>query len=107
MSSTGYPVPPSALPTLSAVSATDYVVVESSGEFYKVSLLVWASAAIAELRYTATELSDAGNAVNTTNKFLGKWVFDTTNGIPVYAAGGDTTSVWKKFSDDSTAHTPS
>jgi len=105
--STGYPIAANALPTLTSVSSTDYVVVDSGGDFYKVSLVVWASAAIAALRYTETQLTDATHAVNTTNKFLGKWVFDTTNSVPVYASGEDATDTWLLVSDNTKAHTPS
>lgn len=55
---------------------------------------------------TSTELNDVTDAINTVAKFNGKQVWNSTLGIPLYAAGSTAGSVWKKFSDDTTANTP-
>lgn len=41
-------------------------------------------------------LADTANAINTTNKFIGKSVWDTTVSKPKWAAGPSTTSAWKE-----------
>jgi len=56
---------------------------------------------------TQTELLDMTSTVNTTSKFTGRYVWDSTNSLPLYAAGSAVDDVWKKFSDDTTAHSPS
>ena len=54
---------------------------------------------------TAAALGDAANAINTTNKSLGKSVVDLATGV-IYTSTGDTaTSAWK--GSDATTVTPS
>lgn len=56
--------------------------------------------------FTDTALNDITNAINTTDKSAGKAVFNTTQAIWVYSGGATAGSVWKRFSDDTTANTP-
>lgn len=44
---------------------------------------------------TAAQLADAGHAINTLAKYEGKMVYDTTNNVPLWAAGSAPTSVWQ------------
>ena len=43
---------------------------------------------------TAAALVDEANAINTTGKFAGKQVWDSTNNVPLWAAGATANSVW-------------
>lgn len=54
---------------------------------------------------TQTNLRAIGNAINTTNKYAGKQVFDTTNNKPVWAVGSTAGSVWVDGAG-TTVHTP-
>jgi len=54
---------------------------------------------------TTTELADVSDAINTSNKAIGKMVFNTTTGAPVWAVGTAAASVWNDATG-STAHTP-
>lgn len=54
---------------------------------------------------TTAELADIGDVVNTTYKFPGKQVFNTTTGKPVFATGTGAADAWVN-ADGTTAHTP-
>lgn len=54
---------------------------------------------------TTAQLEDNTNAINTTSKFIGKRVFNTTTGKPVYATGATAVAVWNDATG-TTAHTP-
>lgn len=43
---------------------------------------------------TAAALVDEANAINTTGKFAGKQVWDSTNNVPLWAAGAGVNDVW-------------
>jgi hypothetical protein len=43
---------------------------------------------------TAAALVDEANAINTTGKFAGKQVWDSTNNVPLWAAGAGVNAVW-------------
>lgn len=43
---------------------------------------------------TAAALVDEANAINTTGKFAGKQVWDSTNNVPLWAAGAGANDVW-------------
>jgi len=43
---------------------------------------------------TAAALVDEANAINTTGKFAGKQVWDSTNNVPLWAAGSGANDVW-------------
>lgn len=43
---------------------------------------------------TAAALGDKTNAINTTGKFAGKQVWDSTNNVPLWAKGSTDVSVW-------------
>lgn len=43
---------------------------------------------------TAAALVDEANAINTTGKFAGKQVWDSTNNVPLWAAGAGANAVW-------------
>lgn len=47
----------------------------------------------------------AGNSVNSTGKYIGKMVFDTSTNRPVFATGSLSTSAWN-FADGTLAYTP-
>ena len=53
---------------------------------------------------TAANLGDAANAINTTNKTVGKTVQDIATGVIYVATGTTTTSAWK--GSDATTITP-
>jgi hypothetical protein len=55
---------------------------------------------------TTSGLAAIGNALNTTGKFTGKRVFNTTTGILVIAAGGGAAAIWKNSGTGATEHTP-
>jgi hypothetical protein len=54
---------------------------------------------------TAANLGSAANAINTTNKTVGKTVQDIATGIIYVATGTSTTSAWK--GSDASTVTPS
>lgn len=54
---------------------------------------------------TTIELEDITNTINTSEKFIGKEVFNTTTNRPVWAIGIIDSSVWN-FADGTLAHTP-
>lgn len=56
-------------------------------------------------RSTTAALAAVGNAINTTNKFSGKVVINTTSGAIVTANGATAASTWLAL-DGTTAHTP-
>lgn len=56
-------------------------------------------------RTTTAALTDISNAINTTNKFSGKAVINTTTGAIVTANGASAASTWLAL-DGTTAHTP-
>lgn len=56
-------------------------------------------------RTTTEALAAISDAINTTEKFLGKTVINITTGVLLFAAGATAGSVWRKL-DNTTAHTP-
>jgi hypothetical protein len=54
---------------------------------------------------TTAELADISDPVNTPNKHVGKWGFNTTTSRYVYSVGAATNLVWN-FPDGTLAHTP-
>jgi hypothetical protein len=54
---------------------------------------------------TTAELADISDPVNTLNKHVGKWVFNTNTSRYVYSVGAAANSVWN-FPDGTLAHTP-
>ena len=56
--------------------------------------------------YTAAQIAAIANAVNTASKFVGKAVFDTTNGRIMVATGATAGSTWKA-ADGGVTVTPS
>lgn len=56
-------------------------------------------------RSTTTALEAIGNAINTTGKFTGKVVINTTTGLIVTAHAATAADVWDAL-DGTTAHTP-
>jgi len=55
---------------------------------------------------TTAALAENTDAINTTGKYEGKQVFNSTTGILVVAAGASAASVWKNAGTGATAHTP-
>lgn len=58
-----------------------------------------------EITDTQTNLTNVAAAINTTGKYAGKPVWDSTNNRPVWAAGSSAASVWKDGAN-ATVHTP-
>ena len=54
---------------------------------------------------TTAALDAIGNAINTTGKLVGKEVFNTTTGLPVWAVGTTAGALWVDATGG-TAHTP-
>jgi len=54
---------------------------------------------------TTTELEDKGAEINTTDKYVGKMIYNTTTGIVVFADGATPTSKWAE-ADGTDEHTP-
>ena len=55
--------------------------------------------------YTTAEIEDKDNEVNTTDKRVGKHIFNSTTGLPLWADGTTTTSTWSNATG-AVAHTP-
>lgn len=55
---------------------------------------------------TTAALAAIGNAINTTGKYQGKPVFNSTTNILVCAVGAAAGSVWANAGTGVTAHTP-
>ena len=55
---------------------------------------------------TTAALAAVGNAINTTGKYQGKQVFNSTTNIVVVAVGATAASVWANSGTGVTAHTP-
>ena len=55
---------------------------------------------------TTTALAQDTDAINTTDKFKGKQVWNETTGILVIASGAAATDPWKNAGTGVTAHTP-
>jgi hypothetical protein len=54
---------------------------------------------------TTEELEDITDSINTSGKFIGKMVFNTTDSVPVWASGVDDSDDWVD-SAGAVAHTP-
>ena len=54
---------------------------------------------------TTAELADVDNAINTTGKYTGKTVYDTTAQMPKHASGASAAAAWKGAWGDTTAGT--
>jgi hypothetical protein len=54
---------------------------------------------------TTTNLADVTHQINTVDKFAGKMVYNTTTGLPVFAAGSAAADLWKTAAGE-TAHSP-
>lgn len=65
----------------------------------------WIKVSPARITATTAQLADIGHAINTADKFVGKDVFNTTTGKPVYAVGAAAGSVWND-AVGVLAHTP-
>lgn len=63
------------------------------------------NAALADTATTA-QLASLTATINTTGKFVGKRVFNTTTNILVCAVGANANSVWANAGTGVTAHTP-
>lgn len=56
--------------------------------------------------YATTEITDKSHSVNTTDKRLGKMIFNSTTGKPLWADGTGDTDTWADATG-AVAHTPS
>jgi hypothetical protein len=61
--------------------------------------------AVVPVTSTTTALAAIGNAINTAGKVVGKQVFNTTTGLPVWAVGTTAGALWNNATG-TTAHTP-
>jgi len=50
--------------------------------------------AVRPVGYTTAQIQDAGNDVNTKDKWIGKPIYDTDTNKPYWATGTTTTSTW-------------
>jgi len=50
--------------------------------------------------WTSADLADAAHRVNVLDKFVGKCVFDSTLGEPVWASGADASDAWVRAGGD-------
>ena len=55
---------------------------------------------------TTAELDAIANAINTTRKYVGKLVFNTTSGLLVVADAATAAGTWSATSDGLVDHTP-
>jgi hypothetical protein len=55
---------------------------------------------------TTAALAAVGNAINTTGKYAGKQVFNTTTNILVVATGASAGATWVNAGTGAVAHTP-
>lgn len=55
---------------------------------------------------TTAQLASAADPINTENKRVGRMVWNSTTGVPVWADGADPTSTWSG-ADGTADHTPS
>ena len=46
------------------------------------------------ITYTTTQISDATEEVNETDKRVGKMIYNSTTGVPLWADGTTSTSTW-------------
>jgi hypothetical protein len=46
------------------------------------------------ITYTTTQISDATEEVNTTDKRVGKMIYNSSTGVPLWADGTTATSTW-------------
>jgi len=56
--------------------------------------------------YTTAEIEDKSNEVNTVDKRVGKHIFNSTTGLPLWADGTTDVSTWSNATG-AVAHTPS
>lgn len=68
-------------------------------------ILLYTSATSRQSVATTSQLNDASDKVNTSDKYVGKLVFNTTTNIICAATGGNATDTW--VAAGSTQHTPS
>lgn len=54
---------------------------------------------------TTAQLEDVDDAINTTGKYVGKMVYNTTTGIPVFADSAAAAGVWAE-ADGTNEHSP-
>lgn len=64
-----------------------------------------AATLVARVTATTAELEDIADAINTTNKYVGKMVWNTTSTAPAWAEGAAAADVWNAATG-LTAHTP-
>jgi hypothetical protein len=55
---------------------------------------------------TTAQLADAADPINTQDKHVGRCVFNSTTGVPVWADGAGPTDTWSG-ADGTADHTPS
>ena len=84
---------------IEAVVASEFAALEAG------TLDKAATAAAVPNTATTAQLVAIANAINTKGKAVGKCVFNTTTGLPVWALGATAAGVWVA-ADGTTAHTP-
>jgi hypothetical protein len=88
--------------TLPMATVGDYVLLESNGSKW---FIVSSFAALSRTFATSAQLANIAANVNTSDKYQGKEVFDTTLNKPVYTVGSTAGSVWND-AVGVLAHTP-
>ena len=101
--------PTVSLDTVSSVSAAEldaatyaHVLIVVDGEFKRLDLNTLLGL---NQSATTTELADVADAINVTNKYIGKRVYNTTTGIVVYADAASAAGTWSE-ADGSVEHSP-
>ena len=56
---------------------------------------------------TTTQLEDIADPINTQDKYQGKWVYNSTSDLMVYASDGTAGGTWRASTDGLVDHTPS
>jgi hypothetical protein len=56
---------------------------------------------------TTAQLADINDDINVKDKYQGKWVYNTTTDLMVYASDGTAGGTWRASTDGLVDHTPS
>lgn len=55
---------------------------------------------------TTAQLANIADPINTQDKYQGKWVYNTTSDLMVYASDGTPGGTWRASTDGLVDHTP-
>ena len=97
---------PSNLPWAASLLDGDLVVVIQNNQFKQTTIASLRAAADAANQAAQADFEDLAADVNTTNKFGGRLIYDTTSGTYVYSTGSDPDDEWVYLHTAATAYTP-